>query len=393
MYNNSEIGIIVHSYLIIFVHFKVDIYKEILILLELPFWYNRSEETKLRSVWKMKISEKANELIQKLMEKHPHTLLTIGTLNKSETSYKLFDKTGEIPYESHLYEIGSIGKTFTTSLLAKYINEGKMSLDDTVAKYISELDDVQYYPSLKRLATHTAGYPEDYELQYDLRLTGKLLWKYYIKREQPIIQDNMTVNKEKLIRFAKKRKLKDEDYPWIYSNFGISLLGLALSNVAKKDFMTTMTEFIQHDLKLKNTYVGVNYDQLVQGYDLKNQEIIPWFVPKDNQFIPSGGGMLANSEDLLEYARLNLAETPEYLTIAHEYHAPRGENVSNFMGLGWWGDTQEKIFGHGGNTSGFATYLLFSKEKDFAVVILANISDYEEREPLGNAVLSENWKN
>jgi len=340
----------------------------------------------------MKINEQSIELIQKLMDKHPHTLLTIGVLHKGETSFKLFDASGEIPYESHLYEMGSIGKTFTTSLLAKYVSKGKMNLDDSVAKYISVLDDEKYYPTLKRLATHTAGYPADYEL--DMKLLMNLLWKYYIKREQPIIQDNMTVSKEKLIRLAKKRKLKDTDYPWVYSNFGMSLLGLALSNVAGKDFLTLMTEYINQDLKLKNTFVGTNYDQLVKGYDVKNQEIIPWFITKDDQYIPAGGGMLTTAEDLLEYARLNLEETPEYLTLCHDYQAPGGKGSGNMdMALGWWFNTRDKICWHAGNVNGCATSLSFTKGKDFAIVALANVYSYDEREPLTNAVLLENWDN
>ena len=338
----------------------------------------------------MKINKTAQDLINQLMERHPNTLLTIGTLHNGETSFKLFDNTGEIPYQSHLYEMGSIGKTFTTSLLAKMVSEGKMDLETSVSKYFPELNDGKYYPTLRRLATHTAGYPEDYEAE-DLKLILPLLWRMHVKKEQMVIQDVMAVSKEKLIRFTKKKKLKDEDYPWEYSNFGMALLGLAISNVAGTDFMTVMTEFIQQDLKLENTFVGTNFDQLIQGYDLKNQEIIPWIVTKEDQYISAGGGMITTAEDLLEYAELNLAKTPTYLITTHEYQA-KGQKDSMAMALGWWLNPDEKILWHFGNTSGFATSLAFSKEKDFAVVILANVQDYEEREPLLNVVLLENWE-
>ena len=338
----------------------------------------------------MKINKTAQDLINQLMERHPNTLLTIGTLHNGKTSFKLFDKTGEIPYQSHLYEMGSIGKTFTTSLLAKMVSEGEMSLDDSVAKYIPELNDGKYYPTLRRLATHTAGYPEDYEAE-DLKLIIPLLWRMYVKREQLLIQDVMAVSKVKLIRFAKKRELKDEDYPWVYSNFGMALLGLAISNVAGTDFMTVMTEFVQQVLKLTNTFVGTNTDQLIPGYDLKNRKITPWIVTKEDQYISAGGGMITTAEDLLKYAEWNLAETPDYLIVAHEYQA-KGQKDGMTMALGWRLNPDEKIWWHFGNTSGFATSLAFSKEKDFAVVILANIQDYAEREPLLNAVLLENWE-
>jgi len=339
----------------------------------------------------MIINDKANELIQVLMKKHPHTLLTIGVLRKGEATLKLFDKTGEIPYESHLYEMGSIGKTFTTSLLAKYVSEGKMKLDDSVAKYIPELNDGKYYPTLKRLATHTAGYSEAFNIHESWKLSLKILWHNVILRKQQLCQDVYTMDKTEMLRLARVAKLKDKDYPWTYSNYGMSLLGQAIAHVAGKEFSTLMNEFTQQELQLPNTFTAFNYDQLIQGYDVKNREIIPAIAEPNEHFIPAGIGMLTTAEDLLKYAHLNLAETPDYLTVAHEYHAKGSENTDMDMALGWWLNTREKIWWHGGNTNGFASSMAFTKEKDFAVVILANVESYEEREPLGNAVLLENW--
>ncbi|MCL2355498.1 MAG: beta-lactamase family protein, partial [Oscillospiraceae bacterium] len=289
----------------------------------------------------MKINEEANRLIQETMKKHPNTKLTIGILHKGKTTYKLFDSSGEIPYESHLYEMGSIGKTFTISLLAKYIDQGKMNLEDSVSKYIPELDDGNYYPTLRRLATHTAGYPEDYEAE-NVQLICKLIWKGWIRRKQLLIQDIMNMDKEKMIHLAKNRKLENKDYSWEYSNFGISLLGHAISNIAGKDFFTLMTEFMNQELKLKNTFMGTNYNKLIKGYDKKSREIKPWFVDEYEHFIPAGAGMLSNAEDLLHYAKMNIEERPNYLNICHDYYASGSKRSGNMdMALGWWMNTKE----------------------------------------------------
>ena len=325
------------------------------------------------------------------MKKHPQTLLTIGILKQGETSFKLFDKTGEIPYESHLYEMGSIGKTFTTSLLAKYISEGKMSLEDSVAKFIPELDESNYYPTLKRLATHTAGYSEAHNVEKNLKLILKLLWRNNVLKKQKLLQDVFIMNKDEMIRLAKVAKLEDKDYPWVYSNFGMALLGQAVSHVSGKDFVTLMNEFIEQELQLSSTTVMKNYDRLIQGYDVKNQAISPYIAKETEMFFPAGAGMFSTAENLLDYARLNLKGTPHYLTLTHEYQSPGAKDSHVDMALGWWLNNNDKIWLHGGNTSGFATSLAFNKEKDFALVILANIQNYEEREPLGNAVLLENW--
>jgi len=73
-----------------------------------------------------------------------------------------------------------------------------------------------------------------------------------------------------------------------------------------------------------------------------------------------------------------------------DYYASGSKRSGNMdMALGWWMNTKEKIFWHGGNTSGFSTSLGFSKEKELVVVVLANTQNFKEREPLANAIWLE----
>jgi len=97
--------------------------------------------------------------VKEFIKNKEHLKLTIAFISNDETTIKTYNSLGEINSpQTYIYEIGSITKTFTTSLLAKYVAEGKMSLDDSIAKYIEGLPAEQYYPNLRRLATHTAGY-------------------------------------------------------------------------------------------------------------------------------------------------------------------------------------------------------------------------------------------
>ena len=105
-----------------------------------------------------KLSSELLLLIEKECRGRKHIKLTIGTLVDGKKNIQVFGDTGEIPNEDYTYEIGSITKTFTTSLLGKYLHESKMSLEDSISKYVEGLDENNYYPTLKRLATHTSGY-------------------------------------------------------------------------------------------------------------------------------------------------------------------------------------------------------------------------------------------
>jgi len=105
------------------------------------------------------MDDKILGMINKSCKDKTNIKLTVGTLDADDNKeIRVFDQSGEVQNENYIYEIGSITKTFTCSLFAKYIYEQKMSLDDPVSKYVDGLDDGKYYPTLKRLATHTAGY-------------------------------------------------------------------------------------------------------------------------------------------------------------------------------------------------------------------------------------------
>lgn len=330
----------------------------------------------------MKFSKKTNELIKKVTEGKKHIKFTVGVLHEGQTTFKLYNSGSEISYESHLYEIGSIGKVFTTSLLAKYLKSGQMSLDDSIAKYIPELEDGTYFPTLKRLALHTAGYPTRYPMTKGqlLKTTIAELTKQPVNYEHYVQMDY-----EKMIRLAKERKLKDKDYIWSYSNFGMSLLGHAVSIVAEKPFWDLMNDYLNEYLGLNNSFMGTHHPDILTGYSEHNRDVGNWSLGAEDYLIPAGN-ITSNAEDLLKFAKLNIEENPDYLSLCHEFYDMNSEHSN--MGLGWWIDYKNpNIFYHGGNTSGFASMLAFDKEKKSAVVLLANVRHFKKRDKIFKGIL------
>lgn len=334
------------------------------------------------------ISEKTNELIKKIVSDKSQVKLTIGTIHNGEMSCRLFDGTGEMPYVSYLYEMGSIGKVFTTSLFAKYLHNEQMQLDDSIAKYIPELNDGRYYPTLERLATHTAGYPTRYPKDSWADLF-EYIWQSIRKR--PI---SLTMNRQLMIDLLRECKLQDKDYAWKYANFGIAVLGQSISQVAEKPFFELMNAFMSQDLALQNTSMCGNTNGLLIGYDAKYREVKNWYVDENEYLIPAGAGMLSTAEDLLQFAKMNITETPKYLSLCHKIYAKRltgkGEYGIN-MGLGWWQQShgQYNMHLHGGDTDGFSSGLMFVKETATAVVIIVNKLCDNERWAILGSVLKD----
>jgi CubicO group peptidase (beta-lactamase class C family) len=335
----------------------------------------------------MNLNEKSMALIKTATKKRDFIKFTIGTLKDGETSFKLFDSAGEIPYVSQLYEIGSIGKVFTASLLSKYLEKGMMNLDDSVAKYVPELDDDKYYPTLRRLITHTSGIPNHYPM---MKAEYKaFFWKSIgalLKRKQmPQAEPTLMMDFDKMIRIAKEIKVENKNYKWAYSNYGISLLGHAVSNVAEKPFWALMDDYLKQDLGLDSTFMGMDHPDILSGYNAKGYHVGN-FKLRDESYTGPAGYLTSNAEDMLDFAKLHLAENPSHLALTHEFHDMNDKH--SHMGLGWWiKHKNQNIYYHGGNTDGFASMLAFDKQKKTAVVILTNIQFYHQREKLFMEIL------
>ena len=336
----------------------------------------------------MKISEKANKLIQNLIKENPNTKLSIGYLNKGEISFKLFDTTGEIPYKSYAYEIASISKVFTTSLLVKYLQAGQMNLGDSVAKYIPELDANNYYPTLQRLATHTAGYQSE-ALAFGeiIKVLVKHFWM--MKRKKPTgYFEAFLMDYEKMVWFAKKNKFEDKDYDWGYSDYSIALLGEAVCKVAGKPFDELMTEFLNDELELEHTKTITNRPDMLDGY-LFNHNVETMKAYRNGDYTAPAGGITSTAEDMLKFARMNIEENPNYLGLCHKVYPVNGAPFN--MGLGWMthNDQQYPPYFHRGGSEGFSCNLVFIKVLKRAVVVLSNAGHYDLTE-LSNAIFHGN---
>ena len=315
-----------------------------------------------------KIGTELQALIEKECRGKTHIKITVGTLSNGEKTIQTFGADGEVPNKNYVYEIGSITKTFTTSLLAKYIHEGKMSLDDSISKYVEGLDE-GYYPTLKRLATHTAGYGY---LPATIRegISMLLLARFFGSRNGGVMPNALKADEERMKKLLLENKKEDKDYPWAYSNFGIGLLGYAIGQVSGKGYAATMDEFLTNELQMPHSYTGVRPDKNLHGFDKKNRDIGNWDFGKT--IMASAGDISSTAEDMLKYAELHMNEELPYLALTHQMHTTVRKGISN-SGLAWImiGDNNE-IITHNGGTGAFDSLLVIDKHKKLAYVVLSN---------------------
>jgi CubicO group peptidase (beta-lactamase class C family) len=320
----------------------------------------------------MELSSKTMSLIKKACKGKTHIKLTIGYLTGGKKTIKVFDESGEIQNDNYIYEIASISKTFTASLMAKYIHENKMSLDDSIQKYFGGLDCSKYYPTLKRLATHTAGYS----------MALPLSWREFLMT--PITGFPALPNVDEIKAVLLKNNRRNKDYPWVYSNYGFVLIGHALGVISGKGYWDAMDEFLSTELGLPNTYTGTLPEKNLHGFNRKNENCGNFVFDKSPN-IPSGDGEIsASAEDLLTYAQLNINDEKPYLPLCHKKYANVSSMVSLIfriiggvekidMGLGWMlNKDNNDILWHIGDLGPFSSYLSIDKDMKLASVVLSN---------------------
>ncbi len=291
-------------------------------------------------------------------------VITVGIFKDGQGKYTVYGENATIlPSLEHTYEIGSISKTFTAALLGKALYEGTVALSDTIDQYL-ELPGKNKYPDLHQLVTHTSGYKNYY---FEPQMIANRL-----RGEK---NDYYGISVAALDKKLTNIRLKDFDYAFLYSNFGYSVLGRILSKVQEQEFPALMQSFIEQDLKLENTHIPLQANNLPRS----------WNWAKDDAYIPAGA-LVSTIGDMLQYVQIHLDGNIPYLDVASQPTKDIQETTKNYekMGIridsitmGWMIDEKNNFYWHNGATSNYNSYIAFDMDTQVGVVILSNLAaDY-----------------
>jgi len=302
---------------------------------------------------------------------HTHAL-AIGIINAGKTSGFYYGETEknnkQLPDENTLFEIGSISKTFTATLLAYLVQTQQVNLEDSITKYLP--DSVAENPDLQRitlmhLANHTSGLPR-MPGNLDATATGHPLDPY------------KSYTKEHLYSYLKAYKATvPPDSMYQYSNLGFGILGDILSTVYGKPYDEMVKEIICQPLGMKNTTEHPDPDSqyVAKGYNEKGQETPLWTFDA----FTAHGSLKSTVSDLLLYAKAHF-KMPETdlehalaLTRQFTYFNPPDTDI----GLAWHMNVvgDELIYWHNGGTFGSSSYLALTPDRKMAIVVLSNTAE------------------
>ena len=190
--------------------------------------------------------------------------------------------------EGTLFQIGSITKTFTGTLIMKLVEAGKIDLDATVISYLPDFkvadEEATRSATVRHLLTHTSGWFGDFFFD-----TGP--------------------GEEAIARYVEGMFELEQLAPlgkvWSYNNAGFSLAGRIVEVVTQKTYQEALKEMILEPLGLQNTFFDpgdlITY-RFAVGHN-GGEVARPWPLP--HSAYPAGG-ITCSIHDLLTYAKFHL---------------------------------------------------------------------------------------
>ena len=261
-----------------------------------------------------------------------------------------------------IFRIGSITKQYTAIAILQLVEQGKISLQDSVQKFIKNFPGKGHTITIENLLTHTSGI-KDYE-QLDAHIPNAIRIEFPIKQ---IIDSIANVP----LDFIPSSKYN-------YSNSNYFLLGYIIEQVSGKSYKDYLKENVFKPTGLSDTY----YDSPTQiirnrvngysmnGSDYRNTDYISMSL------VYSAGALLSNVHDVFKWHqalysfKLVKKETLEKAFTAFRF--PDG-NFSEY-GYGWfikdWKGS--KSIGHGGAIDGFRSWETYFPDQDIFITALFN---------------------
>lgn len=312
---------------------------------------------------KTRLDQAVDSIARAYFRNPNNTALSIGVIqaNKSYAYHygEIQKGTGQLPSDQTLYEIGSITKTFTATLLAQAVLDKKVSLEDDIRTYLPGDYGHLVYGNvpikLRDLANHTANLPS---------LPANFDQQTPFFPTQPYLYYSETLFWQAL----KQIKLDTlPGYRFSYSNMGYALLGKILERVYKRPYAALVTRFICRPLKMRQTSPGPSSGDRT-GRALPYSENGRPVAFSSLGVFTAAGGICSTLADMLRYAHAQLGEDSPEIKLTHQ---PTLQTV----GLGW-GVVRltgpGRLLQHNGSTEGFSSNVTLYPDLKKGMVILAN---------------------
>jgi D-alanyl-D-alanine carboxypeptidase len=259
------------------------------------------------------------------------------------------------------YSIGSISKQFTAAAILLLAEDGKLSLNDHVSKFVPGLtrgDEV----TIRQILSHTSGYqdywPQDYVPPFMLN----------------------QVNAQKILDIWAHKQLDfDPGTKWQYSNTNFVIAGLIVEKAGKMPFLDFLMQRIFKPLGMTSV-LNIDQSKLTEsdptGY-FRFALGPPRVAPKEGKgWLFAAGELAMTAEDLekwnISILKQSLLKPESYRELETEILLKNGSSTGYALGIAVGKANGHRVLRHGGEVSGFTSTSAILPDDGMAVVVLTN---------------------
>jgi CubicO group peptidase (beta-lactamase class C family) len=331
--------------------------------------------------WALKIDALAAEQLAK-----PGGVgLSIAVARKGQVLFSKGYGKAEVEFdvpadELTMFRIGSVTKQFTAALVLRFVEQGKLSLDDDLSKFVPEFPLHDHKVTIRQLLQHTSGIKS----YTDVGEAWEKLWPLELSHAELLA----------LVSDAPFDFEPGSD--WRYNNTGYYLLGMLVEKLSGVSYGDCLVEELCKPLGLERTRYDSNRALIknrAQGYSLDKGQLLndqPLGMAQ-----PGGaGGMLSTAGDLVRWQMALTAGEFVSLESFEQMRTPcalpSGRNTNYGFGLMIDDFHGKPRVQHGGGIFGFNSMLMWLPGEDLHIAVISNgepISSSKLADAIGFAVL------
>jgi len=259
------------------------------------------------------------------------------------------------------YSIGSISKQFTATAILMLAEQGKLSLDDPVARFVPNLTRANEV-TIRELLSHTSGYQDYWPQDY----------------APPFMQHDISAD-QILERWARKPLDFDPGTKWQYSNTNYVIAGVIIEKVSGARLLQFLQQRVFSPLGMKSV-ANIDQEKLgdtdATGY--KRYALGPLRVaPKEGKgWLFAMGELAMPAADLARWdvsiIEQKLLKPGSYEEFETEVRLKNGLGTQYGLGVDVSSQSDRRALAHGGEVSGFTAENIVFPDDRTAVVVLTN---------------------
>jgi CubicO group peptidase (beta-lactamase class C family) len=293
----------------------------------------------------------------------------VAVVRNGEIVYKRGYGLANLEYDiaitpATVFHVASVSKQFTAMCILLLEQQGKLSIDDDIRKYLPEMADFGAKITLRHLLNHTSGLRDQWDL---VSMAG---WR---------MDDVITQRQLLSMLFHQKELNFAPGAEHLYCNSGFTLLAEIVHRVSGRGMPEYARDAIFQPLGMTNTHFHIDHEMVVKNRAYSYQPDGNGFKLAALNYANVGATSLFTTvEDLARWAHnfevprvgdaalIARMETPGVLNNGKKLDYACGLSLGEFRGL--------KTVGHSGGDAGYRSQITMFPGEKFTVVVLSNLA-------------------